>query len=98
MKTGDLVISVNTEFEVFIFLGKGLWKGWIRLYSFKDGKKIQVRDICGGIMKIGDLAEHYTEPHNWGIIIAKCMHQYQILWMDGECSWISKRSMVKKCP
>ena len=52
----------------------------------------------GGNMKVGDLAEHYTEPHNWGIIVAKCMHQYQILWMDGECSWISKRSMVKKCP
>ena len=49
-------------------------------------------------MKVGDLAQHYTEAHNWGIIIAKCMHQYQILWMDGECSWISKRSMVKKCP
>ena len=47
-------------------------------------------------MKIGDLVEHYTEPHNWGIILAKCMHQYEIYWMDGERTWISKRSMVAK--
>ena len=47
-------------------------------------------------MKIGDLVEHYTEPHNWGIILAKCMHQYEIYWMDGDRTWISKRSMVAK--
>ena len=47
-------------------------------------------------MKVGDLVEHYTEPHNWGIILAQNYNQYQILWMDGECSWISKRSMVEK--
>ena len=55
-------------------------------------------------MKVGDLAEHYTEPRCWGIILAKCMHQYEIYWMDGDRTWISQRSMVakkkpdKKCP
>jgi len=44
MKTGDLVVSVSTDFEIFIYLGKGLWKGWISIYSFKSGTKIQVRE------------------------------------------------------
>tara|TARA_B100001121_G_C18643327_1_gene600346 strand:+ start:385 stop:537 length:153 start_codon:yes stop_codon:yes gene_type:complete len=44
MKIGDLVTPVSTELEVFIYLGKGLWQGWIRLYSLKDKKKIQVRE------------------------------------------------------
>ena len=49
-------------------------------------------------MKVGDLAEHYTEPRCWGIIVAECMNQYEIYWMDGDRTWITKRSMVKKCP
>ena len=44
MKIGDLVVSVSTDFEIFIYLGKGLWKGWISIYSFKSGTKIQVRE------------------------------------------------------
>jgi len=43
-KKGDLVIPVSTDFEVFIYLGKGLWQGWIRLHSIKDNKRIQVRE------------------------------------------------------
>jgi hypothetical protein len=55
-------------------------------------------------MKVGDLAEFYSDSQCWGIILAECMNQYEILWMDGDRSWISKRSMVakkmpdKKCP
>ena len=49
-------------------------------------------------MKVGDLAEHRDSPNVWGIILAECMREYQIYWMDGDCSWIPKLSMVKKCP
>ncbi len=49
-------------------------------------------------MKIGDLAEHYTEPRCWGIVLRMEFRQYEIYWMDGDRTWISKRSMVKKCP
>ena len=49
-------------------------------------------------MKVGDLAEHYSEPRCWGIILAIHNHQYEIFWMDGDRTWIPKLSMVKKCP
>ena len=55
-------------------------------------------------MKIGDLAEHYAESQCWGIIVAVQTFEYEIYWMDGDRTWISKRSMVakkkpdKKCP
>jgi hypothetical protein len=46
MEVGDLVTPVGEDFEhsIFVYLGKGLWKGWIRLYSPSDGLKIQVRE------------------------------------------------------
>jgi len=49
-------------------------------------------------MKIGDLAEHRAEPQCWGVILTVATHQYEIYWMDGDRTWITKRSMVKKCP
>ena len=49
-------------------------------------------------MKVGDLAEHYSEPHCWGIIVAVADYQYKVYWMDGDLTWIPKLSMVKKCP
>ena len=49
-------------------------------------------------MKIGDLVEHYSEPRCWGIIVAESMNQYEIYWMDGDRTWITKKRMVKKCP
>ena len=49
-------------------------------------------------MKVGDLAEQIREPRCWGIIVAMVMNEYEIYWMDGDRSWIAKRSMVKKCP
>ena len=47
-------------------------------------------------MKIGDLAEHYSEPRCWGVIVGMDAHEYEVFWMDGDRTWISKRSMVKK--
>ena len=47
-------------------------------------------------MKVGDLAEFYTDSQCWGIIVGIYLHQYEVYWMDGDRSWISKRSMVKK--
>ena len=49
-------------------------------------------------MKVGDLAEHFTDSSLWGIIVAVSKSQYEVFWMDGDRSWISKLSMVKKCP
>ncbi len=49
-------------------------------------------------MQVGDLAEHYGEPRHWGIILDEDSDGYEIYWMDGDRTWISKRSMVKKCP
>jgi len=64
----------------------------------EHGAVLSERTSFGVIMKVGDLAEHYTESHCWGIIVAECMNQYEIYWMDGDRTWITKRSMVKKCP
>ncbi len=47
-------------------------------------------------MKVGDLAEFYTDSQCWGIIVGIYQHQYEVYWMDGDRSWISKRSMVKR--
>lgn len=47
-------------------------------------------------MKVGDLAEHYSEPRCWGIIIAIADRQYEVFWMDGDRTWIPIRSMVKR--
>jgi len=55
-------------------------------------------DLEGDSMKIGDLAEHYTEPQCWGIIVAIQTFEYEIYWMDGDRTWIRKTSVVKKCP
>ena len=52
----------------------------------------------GVSMKVGDLAEHYSVSRLWGIIVAVNTHEYEVFWNDGDRSWISKRSMVKKCP
>ena len=49
-------------------------------------------------MQVGDLAEHYTNSWCWGIIVGMDAHEYEVFWMDGDRTWISKRSMVKKCP
>ena len=49
-------------------------------------------------MKVGDLAEYYIRPKSWGIIVAIDTFEYEVFWMDGTRGWISKRSMVKKCP
>ena len=48
-------------------------------------------------MKIGDLAEHYTGAI-WGIIVGMDAHEYEVFWMDGDRTWITKKRMVKKCP
>ena len=47
-------------------------------------------------MKVGDLVEHCASPECWGIILAECMNQYEIYWMDGDRTWIGKRWMIKK--
>ena len=52
----------------------------------------------GVSVKVGDLAEHYSEPQCWGIIVAVADYQYKVFWMDGDLTWIPRRSMVKKCP
>ena len=46
MKKGDLVIPNHDVLEKtpMIFMGKGLWRGWIRLYCPKEQKIIQVRE------------------------------------------------------
>lgn len=45
MKMGDLVIRVSEELDdsPMIYMGIGLWTGWIRVYCPKDHKVIQVR-------------------------------------------------------
>ena len=45
MKMGDLVIRVSEELNdnPMIYMGRGLWTGWIRVYCLKDLKVIQVR-------------------------------------------------------
>lgn len=40
MKIGDLV-RTHEHSEVFIYMGKGLWKGWSLCYCLKTGKKYQ---------------------------------------------------------
>lgn len=49
-------------------------------------------------MKVGDLVEYYHDSRHWGIILAVANHQYEVFWMDGDRTWVSKLSMVKKCP
>jgi len=45
MKKGDLVVRVSEELDdaPMIYMGIGLWTGWIRVYCPKDHKVIQVR-------------------------------------------------------
>lgn len=46
-------------------------------------------------MKLGDLAECEHNYQFWGIILAESTDQYEIYWMDGDRSWISKRAVKK---
>jgi hypothetical protein len=47
-------------------------------------------------MKIGDLAQHYSQPRFWGIIVGVDTNEFELFWMDGYRTWISKISMVKR--
>ena len=49
-------------------------------------------------MQVGDLVEHYTNPQCWGIIVAVQTFEYEVYWVDGDRTWITKKRMVKKCP
>ena len=46
MKIGDVVIPVNGNVEQtpMIYMGKGLWTGWIHVYCPKSQITIQVRN------------------------------------------------------
>ena len=46
-------------------------------------------------MKVGDLVKCENYSQYWGIIVAECMDQYEIYWMDGDRSWIFKGAMKK---
>ena len=49
-------------------------------------------------MKIGDLAEHYTEPRCWGLLWGwKPLNTKSIGWME-IVHGSQNDSMVKKCP
>jgi hypothetical protein len=45
MKVGDLVVRTSEELDKnpMIYMGKGLWTGWIHVYCPADGRIIQVR-------------------------------------------------------
>ena len=49
-------------------------------------------------MKIGDLIEYRRDPRFWGIIVMIQTFEYEVYWMDGDRTWITKKRMVKKCP
>ena len=46
MKIGDVVVPSNGDVDKtpMIYMGKGLWTGWIRVYCPADGHIIQVRN------------------------------------------------------
>jgi hypothetical protein len=46
MKVGDIVVPTNGDVDQspMIYMGKGLWTGWIRVYCPKDHRVIQVRN------------------------------------------------------
>jgi hypothetical protein len=45
MKVGDLVVATNGNMEQspMIYMGIGLWTGWIHIYCPKAQRRIQVR-------------------------------------------------------
>ena len=45
MKIGDLVVSVSEELDdsPMIYMGIGIWTGWIQVYCPKQQRKISVR-------------------------------------------------------
>ena len=44
MKIGDLVIRASEELDdaPMIYMGIGLWRGWVRVYCPKEQRVIQV--------------------------------------------------------
>ena len=41
MKVGDL--CTNNGISLFVYLGEGQWKGWVRVYELATGEKYQWR-------------------------------------------------------
>ncbi len=39
MKKGDL--CTNRYDDLFVYLGKGSWRGWVSVYEFAAGRKAQ---------------------------------------------------------
>ena len=48
MKIGDVVVRTSEDLGLhnfpMIYMGVGLWTGWIRVYCLKDHKVIQVNE------------------------------------------------------
>ena len=53
MKIGDLVIRASEELDdaPMIYMGIGLWRGWVRVYCPKEQKVIQIKRLA--IEKVG---------------------------------------------
>ena len=48
MKIGDVVVRVSKELydSPMIYMGKGLWTGWVRVYCPKEQRVVQVRRLA----------------------------------------------------
>jgi len=48
MKIGDVVIRTSEELEKnpMIYMGIGLWTGWVRVYCPKEQRVVQVRRLA----------------------------------------------------
>ena len=48
MKIGDVVIRTSEELEKnpMIYVGIGLWTGWVRVYCPKEQRVVQVRRLA----------------------------------------------------
>ena len=47
-------------------------------------------------MKVGDFIEYSRNPVHWGIIVAVQGYEYEVYWMDGDRSWIRKKTSGQK--
>jgi hypothetical protein len=42
MKIGDVVVATDYDKNPMIYMGIGLWKGWVRIYCPKEQRVMQL--------------------------------------------------------
>jgi hypothetical protein len=45
-------------------------------------------------MKVGDIIHYCNDKEDWGIVVKEDKRTFQVIWRDGELSWVIKAAVA----